>query len=226
MRSFLIAVLIGYCFLIISVGAWENMKARDENPIREISMRVNVPNTVTAVYLQVRVYDTLFEIVLFTLVGISVTLMLKSEPVHEQQEQTIITSATVYGSLVAVLSVTAFSYVVLNGHLTPGGGFAGGVILASGIALYGITSGFMRVYKHYQWLRFGFLEGLTFFIIVFIMTLGSLIPGALEKLNQGQVYGALFSGGVIPLLNILVGIKVYAASWKMAAEFITRRGPL
>ncbi len=226
MKSFMVFALVAYCFVIIAFGAWDNIVYREENHVMVISERLNVPNTVTAVYLQSRVYDTLFEIILFTMVAMAVAFMLKSEPVHEHNNQTIDNSTSVYGSLVGVLSLTAFCFVVLNGHLSPGGGFAGGVILASGISLYAITSGFSVVNRQYERMKAGMMEGASFLIIVSFMTLAAVFPEVFQQLNQKQSFGALFSGGIIPMLNILIGVKVYAASWKMVKEFVARRGPL
>lgn len=55
------------------------------------------------------------------------------------------------------------------------------------------------------------------FIILAVITLCGL------ELPHGEM-GALFSGGVVPLLNILVAIKVALGSWAVILVFIRYRG--
>ncbi|AKI96796.1 MnhB domain-containing protein [Kosmotoga pacifica] len=222
-------VLVVYIFALLIfqidfliAGAVEMVEGKIETLVE----KVRIPNAVTTVYLQSRVYDTLFEVIVFSVAVVGVTSMLKSEPRSEISEQTVFGTAEVYSSGIVAISITVFLYVVLNGHLSPGGGFAGGVILASSIILYGVSSNFIKALSHYENMRVKIVENLALIIILSIMTMCVTFPDFVLSINENQSYGSILSGGVIPLVNLLIGIKVYAGSWKMASEFVVRRGTL
>ncbi|HCO69830.1 MAG TPA: sodium:proton antiporter, partial [Mesotoga infera] len=79
---------------------------------------------------------------------------------------------------------------------------------------------------HYDKLKIGILENISLMIIFALSTLIILFPEAHSQLLSATGFGSTFSGGLIPILNILIGIKVYAGAWKMSSEFINRRGTL
>lgn len=113
-------------------------------------------------------------------------------------------------------------YVVLHGHLTPGGGFAGGVLIAGCFVLLVLAYGSDEVKNEARKWRASYSESLGIFLFWFLAILG-LIQGTyffynvIAKVNPGQPY-QLFSAGIIPLCNIAIGIEVAAA---LFAIFIT-----
>jgi len=101
-------------------------------------------------------------------------------------------------------------YIVLYGHLTPGGGFVGGVILACSFILLMLAFGknFMdHVIKPWS-LTVGDCVGALGFLLVALL---GLIGGAffLNFLAHPGDF-RLLSGGAIPLSNIAIGVKVSA----------------
>lgn len=113
-------------------------------------------------------------------------------------------------------------YIVLHGHLTPGGGFGGGVIIA--LALLNVLLAYGRDFTA-DWLNLKFLHGLeaasvSLFLIMGI--LGILIGGAFlaNFISHGQLFH-LVSAGTIPVLNIVIGIKValslFLVVWVLSA---------
>jgi multicomponent Na+:H+ antiporter subunit B len=60
-------------------------------------------------------------------------------------------------------------------------------------------------------------------VLVFIILAIATLAGA--ELPRGDL-GALVSGGIVPILNILVGIKVALGSWAVVLSFIRYRGLL
>lgn len=188
--------------------------------------RTNLPNTVTAVYLLTRVYDTVFEVLLFSLIVVSVGFLLEYEPRSEISEQTVFLTARVFSGGIMAISIVIFLNVVLRGHITPGGGFAGGVILASGVVLYGICSNFIRALAHYDIFKIKFFETVSFVTVISIMTMVSVFPNIALFFNNTGGTNSILSGGIIPLMNLLIGFKVYAGSWRLASEFVVRRGTL
>lgn len=99
-------------------------------------------------------------------------------------------------------------YIVLHGHVSPGGGFAGGVIIALSFIHLMLAFGKDTALKKLSQKRFSFFESLGALMFLFIALLGFL--GGyffLNFLNKGEPFN-LFSAGTIPLNNIAISIKV------------------
>ncbi len=188
--------------------------------------RTNIPNAVTAVYLETRLYDTIFEVIVFSITALGVTTLFSSLSRSDEGSQQVFGSVTVYSGGLAALSITLFLYLVLEGHISPGGGFVGGVVLATGIVTYGLTSNFAKANSHYDRFKIKMLENASLIIIFSLASFIILFPEMHARLLAGGEFGEVLSGGLIPVLNILIGIKVYAGAWKMSSEFINRRGTL
>ena len=114
-------------------------------------------------------------------------------------------------------------YVILNGHISPGGGFSGGAILGAGLILFLSAFGFQTAEK--------VLNAKT----VKIITLVSLLIYCLAKsysfftganhLESGiplGTPGAILSSGLILVLNICVGMVVACTMYSFYA--LVRRG--
>ena len=113
-------------------------------------------------------------------------------------------------------------YIVLHGHLTPGGGFAGGVLIAGCFALVVLAYGSEEAKSELKKWRASFSESLGIFLFWFIAMLGFVqgtyfFSNIIFKMNPSQPF-LLFSAGIIPLSNIAIGIEVGAA---LFAIFIT-----
>ncbi|MBE0431948.1 hypothetical protein IBX73_00630 [candidate division WOR-3 bacterium] len=102
-------------------------------------------------------------------------------------------------------------YIILHGHLTPGGGFAGGVIIAGALVLRILAFGVEPVSEKRAEERASAFESLGALLFIGIAFAGLIIGGAffLNFLPQGTPL-RLLSGGIIPLCNIAIGIKVGA----------------
>ena len=118
-------------------------------------------------------------------------------------------------SWVKVLIVLFGIYIILFGHLTPGGGFAGGVILASSYVLLMLAFGREFVQKDLPLALDSKLDCLGAFMFALIAILGLVFGGVffvnfLQKYLPGQPLN-LISAGTIPLSNIAIGLKVGAS---------------
>lgn len=101
-------------------------------------------------------------------------------------------------------------YVVIHGHLTPGGGFAGGVILAGAFILLILANGSDFINLTKEEAGSTFYENLSILIVIFLAASGLLIGAKVFFLNwvpKGTA-GELVSAGMIPLYNIFIGIEV------------------
>jgi len=103
--------------------------------------------------------------------------------------------------------------IVLFGHLTPGGGFAGGVILAASYVLLMLAFGRQFVEENLPLGLASKLDCLGAFMFALIAILGIVFGGSFflnflfQKYLPGQALH-LVSAGTIPLLNIAIGLKV------------------
>jgi len=117
-------------------------------------------------------------------------------------------------------------YIILHGHLTPGGGFGGGVILA--LAFLNVLLAFGKEFTK-KWLNIAFLEHVeaTSALLFLIMGIIGLLAGGsflVNFLSHGKLF-ALFSSGTIPILNIVIGFKVamslFLVVWVLAGVNLT-----
>jgi multicomponent Na+:H+ antiporter subunit B len=104
-------------------------------------------------------------------------------------------------------------YVIAHGHLTPGGGFAGGVIVAGSLILVTLAYGgdFLKLVKEES--RTTIVESLATILVIMIAVSGFLFGTRIffnNFLPKGIV-GHLISAGVLPLYNIFVGSEVAAS---------------
>jgi energy-converting hydrogenase B subunit I len=115
-------------------------------------------------------------------------------------------------------------YIVLHGHLTPGGGFQGGAVIATGFVLLFVAYSYKQIADR---IGVGALHntetlGLLLFIVTALIALGfgvtfftnwMLDVGPI--LNNPVVFGSnpgdLNTAGVIPVMNLAVGIEVLGA---------------
>jgi len=100
-------------------------------------------------------------------------------------------------------------YMVLHGHLTPGGGFPGGVIIASSFILLTLAFGREVAFQKLKRSTASLLESIGGLIFLSLALLGIGFGGwfFLNFLPKGQPLRIL-SAGFIPLANIAIGIKV------------------
>jgi multicomponent Na+:H+ antiporter subunit B len=107
--------------------------------------------------------------------------------------------------LFPLISIFA-AYIIMNGHLSAGGGFQGGAVLASGVMLlwlarpgYPLDVGILSA-----------TESLAGVLLVVTGIAGLIFAGGFldsRVLPLGE-FGSFFSAGAIPVLSALLGIKV------------------
>jgi len=163
-----------------------------------------IPNAVTAVVVYYRGLDTLGEVSVLFLVATAVGMLFgrdKSTVKKETNPNEIVSHAK---TLVLPHFLLTGLYIIVHGHLTPGGGFQGGV-MAAGMALLLLLAG-DRV-KQVKALHF--LEGLAGSLYILVALGGIWLGGSFlgQYLPLGE-FNRLFSGGILPIIYIFVGIKV------------------
>jgi multicomponent Na+:H+ antiporter subunit B len=103
-------------------------------------------------------------------------------------------------------------YVVLHGHVSPGGGFSGGAILGASLILYIIVFGLKQGEKKLPHDVSLFIEsgGVAWYMIIGLVGIyvtGSYLSNQQAGFFMGEA-GKLLSAGMIPLITIGVGAKV------------------
>ncbi len=180
-----------------------------------------VPNTVSAIIFRNRLYDTIFEVIVFTIAIMGAHFLLANErpfcSIYQFRDQPSIVLAQLGATIAAIVGVE----LAIRGHLSPGGGFAAGVAGGTAIGLVAITSSSQWMESIYQRWHAATWEKISvlMFIVLAVLTLIGI------ELPHGEL-GTLLSGGVVPLLNILVAIKVALGSWAVILVFIRYRGLL
>ena len=121
------------------------------------------------------------------------------------------------------------AYIILHGHLTPGGGFAGGVIIALAFLNVLLAYGENAIKR---WLNIEFLhdiEASSAALFLAIGILGIAIGGGFlaNFLSKGELF-RLLSAGTIPILNIIIGAKVsmalFVVIWSLAVVRVSKGG--
>ncbi|RKX96182.1 MAG: cation:proton antiporter [Spirochaetes bacterium] len=117
-------------------------------------------------------------------------------------------------------------YIILHGHLTPGGGFAGGAIIAGAFILLVIAFGSESPYLKRSESNTSIVESGAILAFLIIAVLGLSIAGYgiffKNFLPKGKV-GNLLSAGLLPVYNIVVGIEVAAALFTIFLALIIYR---
>lgn len=130
-------------------------------------------------------------------------------------------AATVLVPLILLYGI----YVIMNGHLSPGGGFSGGAVMGAGLILFASAFGFARAERFFTLRTFRVFSvcALAFYAV---SKTYSFFTGAnhLDSFITPGTPGALFSAGLIPYLNLAVGLVVCCTMYAFYALF--RKGDL
>jgi len=138
----------------------------------------------------------------------------------EKQGMSLIVK-TVTRAILAIIFLYGF-YIILHGHLSPGGGFGGGVVLALGFLSVMLAYGRPTTQK---WLNIRALHtvessGPLLFLAVGLLGLAGGGVFLLNTLDHGRLFDLWSSGFILPL-NIIIGIKVglslFLAVWALTA---------
>lgn len=178
--------------------------------------KVNSPNLVTAVVVTYRGLDTLGEVTILFLAAAIIAFFLKTQSgkrnVHTNSE-ILVTASKILVPIIMMLGV----YIFINGHLSPGGGFQGGAVIASGVIL--MLLAFPEKPINNKVLTY--LESTSGLVFVGLAALGAVIgSGFLDNaiLPLGT-FGELISAGAIPLIYSFVGLKVGAELSNILTKF-------
>jgi multicomponent Na+:H+ antiporter subunit B len=202
-----------FSFLLLDYSEPQALSALAAEYIRLSPEALAVPNVVTGILLAYRSFDTLGEVAVLYMVAASLGPLLQPMTLATAAEAPRVSHTP--GEIIesgqrALMPIIAVfgAYVILFGHLSAGGGFQGGAIIATGIELYMIA----WVTSSIDVKTFSAVESSAGVCFVLVGVLGLLLAeGFLDPgiLPVGDL-GAFISGGAIPLISLLLGIKVAA----------------
>lgn len=199
-------------------------------------------NIVTGMILDYRAFDTLGESsVLFTAAMVVLLLLrldkgsdqfsmiarnasktIDHDTFYEPKNDIILQkTAIVLVPFVLLLGV----YVVLNGHISPGGGFSGGAIMAAGLILFVTAFGFASIRRFFTYKTYQTIV-LCALLTYALSKCYSFYTGAnhIHSIIPLGTPGAILSSGLILVLNICVGFVVCCTMYAFYAVF--RKGEL
>lgn len=231
--SLVLVLLTGVSYLP-TFGHAEN-PVNNEVPERYIEsglQETGAVNIVTGMILDYRAFDTLGESHVLFIATCTVLILLRTDKkkgkdsiaereandrIYEPKNDVIL--QTVARILVPPIIIFGI-YVILCGHLGPGGGFSGGAVIGAGLILYLNAFGFAKTErfftaKTYKWMSFGALACYA------LAKSYSFYTGANEihSVIPLGTPGAILSSGLILLLNICVGIVVAGTMYTFYVMF-------
>lgn len=231
---FLVLMLMTAVSHLPTIGNAEN-PANNEVAQRYIEsglQETGAVNIVTGMILDYRAFDTLGESHVLFIATCTVLILLRvdrrkkkgvpdpeleNDRLHEPKNDVILQTA----ARILVPPIVIFGiYVILGGHLGPGGGFSGGAIIGAGLILYLNAFGFAKTErffsaKTYKCLSFAALACYS------LSKCYSFYTGAnhMESVIPLGTPGAILSSGLILVLNICVGIVVAGTMYTFYVMF-------
>ena len=193
----------------------EVVKAYIENGIHD----TGAINFVAGMILDYRAFDTLGESTVLFIAATAVIILLfrkksRAEEKAEELEEKIYEDKNDlilrHGALILVPFTLVFGiYVILNGHLSPGGGFSGGTIMGAALILYNLAFGDQSTKKFFNFKIYKIVTILALSFYALSKTY-SFYTGAnmIHSIIPNGTAGNLISSGLILPLNICVGIVV------------------
>lgn len=127
--------------------------------------------------------------------------------VYKTRHVVMKTGADIFSPMALVFGL----YIILHGNISPGGGFQGGVLVASVVVLIYLGYGYKTALKTFNLEALHILEAVAAIIYIAIACIGIFAGGSFAQnvfYNVGET-GELFSSGTVSYMNYAVGFKVF-----------------
>jgi multicomponent Na+:H+ antiporter subunit B len=223
--------LAAIVFALLFVHAVGGLPAfgSDFHPYGERAVAVSLDarrtaNVVSSINFDQRGFDTLGEESILLAAVLGVVILLRCAPdEHRIRPDTYPTppSTRLFGLVMLPLVTLGGVYIVDHGQLSPGGGFQGGVILATALHVLYVAADYEALRRLRPLAVFELADSLgaaSFAVLGF----GGLIAGASYLANVLPLgnFNHLVSGGTVPLFNAAVGLEVGAGIIVVLACFL------
>ena len=199
--------------------------------VRTLVHERHAANTVNGVTYDLRGLDTLGEELILFVAALGSAVLLRhgrgeqvDERADEEHESASARTADVLraaGTALVGPLVVLGVYVVVHGHLSPGGGFQGGVILAAGLLLV-YAAGQVVALERVEPTALVEVADATGALAYVLVAVGGLVfaAAALENFLPFGTTGNLLSAGTIPVLSVAVGVEVTGAVALILTELL------
>jgi len=161
-------------------------------------------NIVTSIVVLYRGFDTLGEVTILFLAALGFGAILEGMKKRTRKfaASLVVRTSTRY---LFPFIIMFGAYIFLHGHLTPGGGFPGGVIIAAGVLLMYLAFKDFEI-NHTKFKITESFAGITFVVVglLGLAIYGSFLANFLPKGLPRQI----FSAGIIPIIYVAIGFKV------------------
>lgn len=199
------------------------------HPYRDLAVRAAVEhataNTVASVNFDTRAFDTLGEEAIFFTAVLGAIALLR--PARHEKDRRLPHSGRVLAStrlagyvFLGITTVVGWD-VVAHGHLTPGGGFQGGIVAGSGLHLAYVAGNYsvLQRIRPLRLLEIGEAAGVVGFIGIGLA--GLVCAGSfLANFVPMGILGSFLSGGTVALLNAVVGLEVGCGVVMLLSRFL------
>ena len=242
-----VVVCLNIIWVLLETASYLPPFGNPNNPVNnEVSQRyiekgmeeTGAVNIVAGMILDYRAFDTLGESNVLFVAACSVLILLRissekndrsaqleieaDDRMYEPKNDAILQNSAVF--LVPLILMFGI-YVILNGHISPGGGFSGGAVMGAGLILYLNAFGFKRTERFFTFKTFRVVSlcSLSFYAL---SKAYSFFTGAnhLDSFITPGTPGRIFSAGLIPYLNIAVGLVVCCTMYAFYTLF--RKGDM
>ena len=244
-----VVICVSIIALLLSTASHLPPFGNPDNPVNnEVSRRyiekgqeeTGAVNIVAGMILDYRAFDTLGESNVLFIAACSVLILLRisrdknggmsaeqlaveaNDRMYEPKNDLILQH--IAKVLVPIILMFGM-YVIMNGHISPGGGFSGGAIMGAGLILYLNAFGFKKTESFFTFKTFQIVSlcALSFYAI---SKAYSFFTGAnhLWSFITPGTPGRLFSAGLIPYLNLAVGLVVCCTMYAFYTLF--RKGDM
>jgi multicomponent Na+:H+ antiporter subunit B len=201
----------GLAFLLLALGSQLGLgqptMTVGAEYLRVAGPELGAANLVTAILAGYRGFDTLGELAVLFAAATSAGLVLGKRRADAARDlpggPILVAGAELLFPLLALVGI----FIVVHGHLTPGGGFQGGVVLAAAFFV-SVLADPARSPSHGPIVWIEGLAGAGFILIGIWSMLedGHFLAPMLSKGVMGQI----LSAGTLPLLSCAIGLKVGA----------------
>ncbi len=185
-------------------------------------------NVISSVNFDQRAFDTLGEE--FVLFGAAVAALLllrrlgdedEEKAAHDYGPRDVWSAVNLAGFALLAPTLMVGCYVVAHGAVSPGGGFQGGAVLATGLHLAYLAGDYAVLRRLRPLAVFDVAEavGAAGFVLLGLSALFVGDPFLTNWLPTGTL-GALTSAGMVELFNIAVGMEVASALILLVAKFL------
>ena len=197
-------------------------------------------NIVTSIILDFRGFDTLGESHVLFIAACTVLMLLKlpdgDSPADrlereraeafdrhfDPRDDAILENCVI---VIVPMLIVFGAYILLNGHLSPGGGFSGGTVLGAGLILCLLTYGSRRTRRVFSMKTFRVLT--TTALAFYALSKGYVFFTGANGIENGLgpgTFGRILSGGLLMPLSVAVGLVVASTMYALYALF--RKGDM